>query len=83
MRELKFKITYRNCNTAIAPTKGWQRGTFLGPAASVDLPIELYTRCMPPTLVATPLDTSEHVLAGKIVSRVGTEINALIVTQPG
>jgi len=81
-RELKFKITYKNCNTALPPTDslpitpppyyGWPRGTVTsGPLYDWST---LYTNCV-------MADTSEHVLAGKIVSRVGTQISTLYVTQ--
>ncbi|MDO8340316.1 MAG: hypothetical protein Q7T16_06695 [Candidatus Burarchaeum sp.] len=70
VRELKFKITYRNCNTDVVANHGWARGSY----SPADNAADLYMAC-------AAASTSEHVLSGKMVSRVGGEISTIFVTQ--
>ncbi|VVC03625.1 Uncharacterised protein [Candidatus Burarchaeum australiense] len=80
-RELRFSITYRNCNTAtIAATPGspggWPRGS-LSPADPLYDPLSSYDSCTDPLA-----GTSEHVISGRILVRAGPVIpNAIYVTQ--
>lgn len=68
VRELGFTLTYRNCNTG-----AWNRGTH-GPYA-----LDWDDRFNPEYQSCITASSSEHTLSGKIVLRVGREINTATV----